>query len=303
MTSLTSTTPPPFNDIKVSTKTIIGVSDLTIPINELYKVLPVKKYIVIQKKRGRQKKVYREDPNKDLEEGSIITLKYQDEFRGVDLNAKKNKKKKTLTKKKFFRNALTIVMKIDNKLINFKISKNGKFQMTGIKYDKQAVKCIQYFWEKLGNTKYSKCSIQVTFINVMTNIDFNVGFIINRENLDKHMNSLENYNSLLETSFGYTGVNIKFPLREEIEMDLPKISYKDGKWSEEIVKYTDYINTLSDELRFKEATKKRYNTFLVFHSGNVIMSGMVPKYMEPVFNNFVNIIKNARKNIEEKLDI
>ena len=46
MTSLTSTVPQ-FNDIKVSTKTIIGVSDLTIPINELYKVLPIKKYIVI----------------------------------------------------------------------------------------------------------------------------------------------------------------------------------------------------------------------------------------------------------------
>ena len=50
----------------------------------------------------------------------------------------------------------------------------------------------------------------------MTNIDFNVGFIINRENLDKHMNELENFNSLLETSFAYTGVNIKFPLKEQI---------------------------------------------------------------------------------------
>ena len=59
-----------------------------------------------------------------MKEGSIITLKYQEECRGVDLNAKKNKKKKTLTKKKFFRNALTVVMKVDNKLINFKISKN-----------------------------------------------------------------------------------------------------------------------------------------------------------------------------------
>ena len=148
------TTIPPFDDITVSTKTIIGVSNLTIPISDLYQVLSVEKYVVIPKKRGRQKKIFREDPNKDLEEGSIITLKYQDECRGVDLNAKKNKKKKTLTKKKFFRNALTVVMKVDNKLINFKISKNGKFQMTGVKYDEQAVKCIKYFWNKLKNTKY-----------------------------------------------------------------------------------------------------------------------------------------------------
>ena len=86
-------------------------------------------------------------------------------------------------------------------------------------------------------------------------------------------------------------------------MDLPKISYDGEKWCTNTIKYTEYLETLSDEARFKEDTKKRYNTFLVFHSGNVIMSGMVQKYMRPVFNDFVNIIKNARNEIEEKLDI
>ena len=86
------TTIPKFDDISVSTKTIIGISNLTIPISDLYQVLSVEKYVVIPKKRGRQKKIFREDPNKDLKEGSIITLKYQDECRGVDLNAKKEQK-------------------------------------------------------------------------------------------------------------------------------------------------------------------------------------------------------------------
>ena len=122
------TTIPKFDDISVSTKTIIGVSNLTIPISELYEVLPVEKYVVIPKKRGRQKKIYREDPNKELEEGSIITLKYQDECRGVDLNEKKNKKKKTLTKKKFFRNALTVVMKVDKNLLILKYLKMVNFK-------------------------------------------------------------------------------------------------------------------------------------------------------------------------------
>ena len=195
-------------------------------------------------------------------------------------------------------------MKVDEKFINFKISKNGKFQMTGVKYDEQAVKCIKFFWEKIRKIQsFRKKQFPVTFINVMTNIDFNVGFIINRENLDKHMNELENFNSLLETSFGYTGVNIKFPLRDEIETDLPKLSYDGEKWSDTVVKYRKYLDTLSDEARFKEDAKKRYNTFLVFHSGNVIMSGMIPKYMKPVFNKFVDIIKNARSEIEEKLDV
>ena len=49
------TTIPDFDNIKVSTKTIIGVSDLKIPISELYELLPVEKYIVIQKKRTTKK--------------------------------------------------------------------------------------------------------------------------------------------------------------------------------------------------------------------------------------------------------
>ena len=86
-------------------------------------------------------------------------------------------------------------------------------------------------------------------------------------------------------------------------MDLQRLSYDGEKWCTDIVKYSEYLDTLSDEARFKEETKQRYNTFLVFHSGNVIMSGMVQKYMRPVFNDFINIIKNARNEIEEKLDI
>ena len=37
------TTIPPFDDITVSTKTIIGVSNLTIPISDLYQVLSVER--------------------------------------------------------------------------------------------------------------------------------------------------------------------------------------------------------------------------------------------------------------------
>ena len=65
---------------------------------------------------------------------------------------------------------------------------------------------------------------------------------------------------------------------------------------------SNFINTFSDKDRNKILNKKRYNTFLVFHSGNVIMSGMVTKYMRNVYNHFIDITKKARNEIEEKLE-
>ena len=83
---------------------------------------------------------------------------------------------------KYFRNSLTIVMKIaKDKLLNFKLSKNGKFQITGSKYDQHAKECIKYFWEIIRPStelyKMSGTNFNVTFITVMTNIDFNLGFL------------------------------------------------------------------------------------------------------------------------------
>ena len=59
------------------------------------------------------------------------------------------------------------------------------------------------------------------------------------------------------------------------------------------------------ELTFPEQLKKKkkYNTFLVFHSGNIIMSGMIEELMEPAFNIFQNIITDSKNLIEEKLDL
>jgi hypothetical protein len=60
---------------------------------------------------------------------------------------------------------------------------------------------------------------------VMYNIDFSLNFKVNRENLDTLINTETSYTSLLETTFGYTGVNIKFPVNIS-ETDF-KIKYKE----------------------------------------------------------------------------
>lgn len=293
----------PFEDIEVSTKTLIGISNWNLDIEKLFEELNATEYIVVQKKRGRKKKEDFVDPNEDIPSGSIITIKYKNKLKGVDLKGNKSK-----SKNGFFRNSLTIVMIIDNKKINFKISKNGKFQLTGCKYDVHAEKAVKYIWNYIQESK-SKDEIiniegtpEITFLTVMTNIDFSVGFNINRENLDKYINNNTEYNSLLQTDFGYTGVNIKIPLNRPGDMLLKKIVWKDGKWSDDNIKYSDYVQTLTDREKKKEDTKARYNTFLVFHSGKIIMSSMNINHMKDTYNKFVDIIKNCRNEIEEKIE-
>ena len=116
-----------FKDIPISTRTIIVSTNTNINIENLYENLPITPYTVVRKKRGRKKKDVIEDINNSVPSGSIISVKYQDKLRGVEL---KPKKKQT----KYFRNAVTIIMSMDNKFINLKVSTNGKFQVTGCKF-------------------------------------------------------------------------------------------------------------------------------------------------------------------------
>ncbi len=299
---------PEFDRIPVSTKTVIGLSNAVYDISRLFNMLPVAPYTVIPKKRGRRSHKNIEDPNKDLPSGSIITLKFFEKVKGVDL--KKPKKKGS---NRYFRNALSVVIKVDDKLVNFKLSANGKFQMTGIKKHEHAVKCIKHLWDHILNlddhtlyTLKEKEHVRVIIKTVMTNIDFSLGFEVNRENLDCYFNESTNYGSLLETSFGYTGCNIKMPIEgggssiyeslETIVLDISKT-----EWSTETTTYEEYLDILSPSDKTKELNKVKHNTFLVFHSGNVILSGATRKSMEPAYNEFLKIIKDIKPEIEERL--
>ena len=63
-----------FDDIKVSTKTFIVMTNISLNIDNLFKFLPITDYILVPKRRGRKKKNEPDDPNKNLLSGSIITL-------------------------------------------------------------------------------------------------------------------------------------------------------------------------------------------------------------------------------------
>ena len=112
------------------------------------------------------------------------------------------------------------------------------------------------------------------------------------------------YNSLLETSFGYTGVNIKIPLIIPPTLELKTLTYKNEEWIDNFTLYSDYIDSLCEKDRKKELNKKRWNTFLVFQSGNVIFSSMRKEcFMKETYEEFLDIIKKCKYLIEEKIDL
>ena len=295
-----------FDDIPVSTKTFIVMTNLQLDINKLFEFLPITHYEIVPKKRGRKKKSAVIDPNKDIPDGSIITLDIAGKIRGVKL---KKRKKQNSKGTDYFRNSITVVMCIDGKHVNFKISRNGKFQMTGCKKDSQAENCIKYIWEYIKDTSdiftlQESTAFKAIFIPAMRNIDFNLGFILDREKLDEYFNTCTSYHSLLETSIGYTGVNIKIPVVKPItELNIKELTYRKGAWAKpKYISYQNYLSTLKPKEQEKRIAKPRHNTFLVFQSGNVIMSSMCEDFARETYYEFLDIIRKNYKKFEEKLD-
>jgi len=290
---------PNFDDIDVSTRTFTSSGNIKIKLDKLFDFLDVTPFSVVPKKRGRKKKIEQETKNVELKDGSIISLEFEGKIKGVRI---KNKKQK-----KFFRNSLTVVMFIINKFINFKVCRNGTFQLTGCKTEEHAEKCIKFIWSYMKDNQdvYSIENDESPYFLVipsMRNIDFSLGFLVDREKLNQYINRQNNLHCLLETSFGYTGLNIKIPLQEDItQLQIKKLVFKDENWIENYTIYTEFLNTLPEKER-KKKEYDRYNTFLVFQSGKVIHSGISNEYMKKSYYEFIDIINSCYEQIEEKLD-
>ena len=309
-----------FDDIVAYTKTFIAVLNIDINLLQVFENFVITNWIIVKKRRGRIRKGQENKYaflNKDVPNGSIISIKYKNLLKGVNLSKKKKCDKcyEICNCKKYFRNALTIIILTENKPINIKISTNGKIQMTGCKSSAQAYISLWYIWGKLKNhpSTYTfknehdflpQCNtpnkLTCVLIPAMRNIDFSVGFKIDRRKFDNFINQHTQYNSLFETSFGYTGVNMKIQIsQQDIDSQTIKlITYPEEQTGLVIVKkilYKEYISFANI------VTKKKTNTFLIFHSGNVIMSGMSYHLMKSTFDIFNNLVINNRDKIEEKI--
>jgi hypothetical protein len=253
-----------FEEIDVSTRTVIGISNLRINLNKFFKYIPITEYTSDKKKRGRKPKIQVAANKNNIPSGSIISLE-----QGVEIeeNGKKVKtillrgtslKPKKKERKTFFLHSVTLVMVLDelnlssnslsqkspsngvNKTINVKVYSNGKFQITGCKSDNSYVRSIIYIYNIIKETekwtgeqihylekdKNIDCDdkLSIIFNTVMQNMDFNIGFHISRTKLDEFINQNTNYRSIFDGSL-YTCVNIKVNYENCVKSDLTKITY------------------------------------------------------------------------------
>jgi hypothetical protein len=294
----------PFEEVGISTQTVIAISNIQIDLDKFFKYIPITEYIQQEKKRGRKKRNYISvDNTKKLPEGSVILIQRKKEHRGCLLKSKKNST--------FFLHSVTVVLVLENnKFINVKVSSNGKFQITGCKYQSHFVNTMYLLFKKMEEIQemtgeccykfiHSDNTFRVVYNVVMQNIDFNIGFNIRRDKLDRFINKYTEFVSIYQSSIHPTLIvkvsSEKINEDQLIEFYYDRIEKTKGTRN---VPYSTYLNQLDEKERKKESNTDKHHTFLIFATGSIIMSSRGPD-MKRVFYKLISCLVENRSEFED----
>lgn len=208
-----------------------------------------------------------------------------------------------------FLNQLTIVLSLGNQpILNIMMFKDN-LKIAGCKGDDDAKEAVMILWEdyiskikdavvyKKGEDP--KQGAKFVFETVMRNVDFKLGFMINREALNMLMNRREYSDKVKMSQYeatGNTNVNVKmhsskpenfsydcmvFPPRGKARLvDVESISYKKPK---------------------KPKRGGENTTFIVFSSSEIILSGRYDENMKEMYEFFVNTVFARKSEIAERI--
>lgn len=281
-----------FDQYPISTQTLIISTNLIIDCQQFYDSIHT--VMVSRPPIGKTRMLVQQTDQ--VEDGHIVFAQYKNSYKGMIFKK---------ISEKYFLNSVTIIMKISNKFINIKVSNKGKLQITGCSRTEYAVIILKRFWELIRDQKalwsfQEDTQFKASIIPVMCNINFAIDFQINRESLNQIINTQTEYISILEPSDGYVGVNIKISTEEEPleNILLDQYIYNGKEWEKSYTKFVDYIQTLTPKEQKKKIAKCFVNTFLVFYSGKVIMSGGISyTNRKRAYESFMNIIQTYKDEI------
>ena len=297
--------PPRFEDLSISTQTVIAYLNCTFNINNLIELLPVEDPPVTpatatdgtSSSTGKDKdECHKEDEEifvKDIQgvHGKIYQLKSVDKVRGIP------------SKKGHFRNQINLYIYIIDKMVTVKVLPTGKFHLTGCKTPththKAAIALARLIYkahtpEKPTFEMENDEPLNITLETVMVNIDFKLDFDIDLKKLDLAMQSRDTeFWSIYDPPVN-TSVNVKLPFELPDLIRHDYIIFKNGITKKPTITFIDKCPKANKE-------SKKEHTFLVFSSSKVIQSGRnYNSEMKPVHDRFVAFIEQHRGEIELK---
>lgn len=299
-----------FADIPVSTQTFTVRSNIAhIELHQFYNVLqPIDPGTI---KAG---------------EAAILCIKYQQLKKGCDPQKDlKIKRKRSIVKeqapKRNFLNCITLIIQLE-KRINIKIFKNGVFQLTGCKNIDNVRKCLKLILAKLyqanqhDDSDLPKCfqfekdaEVFVIYIkSAMRNIDFDLGFKINRVLLTTRLSRIydENDDVIIPDAIG-NKMDVKIKLRitrEHIEnLPITRITniIHDSPKEEEIL-YKNCLHIIEpDKKKLEAKLKDKFVSISIFQNGKVLLSAMDASIQKKYYEWFTQLIDEIKDDIKPRV--
>lgn len=223
----------------------------------------------------------------------------------------KGYKPEEMKKINHFLNQLTVVISIGKQpLLNIMMFRDN-LKVAGCKSVDDAVEAIMILWQDFifdmkdaWRLKKGAKEPRFVFETVMRNVDFKLGFPIERPALNYLMNGdgfRDKIHMSQYESTGHTNVNIKMFSRKPADFYYDCLVMPlDAKQKPYFIKLKD-IPYKSQKKKEKEAKEEKFITFIVFSSSEIILSGRYDKNMREMYEFFVNTVFENREDIEEKL--
>lgn len=330
---MTSSQIEKFENLKVSTQTILVYTNIVFNFDTIFKnfeVTPIDFTPLTKKKKNIDKKMI------TAPENSIISIQKGRYFRGKYLRKKKKyvcpiHNKKTIIEivneaestqetsnieyfctecgvyyqpEKFkkiciFLNQITLDIYKEN-LLNIMMFKSC-MKIAGCRSEQDAVDVVKLLWTKYlqpgDYTTVDNKPPEFIFDSVMINMGFRHNFSIDQEKLDRMMKS-EKYKDLVyETRYeptGQTSVNIKIVQKVPDNFEYTKLVCHP--------KTTVQTKTNGNPYKkYKKMNNKSYTTLIVFSSSETILSGKYIQNMKEIYNFFTTEVHKNRAFIEEKI--
>ena len=214
------------------------------------------------------------------------------------------KKRKVKPNPKNFLNCIFLTFRSSCKKVNLKLFKNGIIQLTGCKSVDHSKSALLSFWKVVRKTtlRHRFDHLECYLVSVMRNINFNLGFSIDREKLGKYVVNNSNSYVISQVVGGFIGMRFVILVESIKDMPVYRIRIEKDIEEGETVKYEEFLDRRAHFSNPKNKASKKYITVTIFQTGRVLFSGPHEKYQDPVIDWFFSLVEKIADDIKVSRD-